>query len=76
MKSYKMAVGNPEVKEPLGRLGTDGKAIKICHIQLIRKFGLVSTGYVYGPVTNFCLYDHEQLGVVQAEKSLDQPNGC
>jgi hypothetical protein len=32
MNSYKMVVGNPEVKEPLGRLGADGKAIKIYHI--------------------------------------------
>jgi hypothetical protein len=31
MNSYKMVVGNPEVKKPLGRLGTDGKAIKIHH---------------------------------------------
>jgi hypothetical protein len=31
MSSYKIVVGNPEVKIPLGRLGTDGKEIKIYH---------------------------------------------
>jgi len=31
MNSYKTVVWNPEVKKPLGRLGTDGKAIEICH---------------------------------------------
>jgi hypothetical protein len=29
MNSYKMVVGNPEVKKPLGRLGKERKAIKI-----------------------------------------------
>jgi hypothetical protein len=76
MNSYKTVVGNTEVNKPLGRLGTDGKAIKSYHkSSLLENFGLVSTGYDYGSVTEFFKYDHKHLGVIQADKCLEQPDG-
>jgi hypothetical protein len=41
-----------------------GKQLNLSHRQVIRKFGLISSGYDYGPVMEFCKYDHEHSGFI------------
>jgi hypothetical protein len=69
MKSaYKILVGKPERKRPLGRLCIDGMIILLW---LLSKFGLHSSGPGKVAVAGYCEWSNEPSGSVKGGEFLD-----